>query len=87
MSRGTLFQEKDGLTTIKPIDHKKQPANCPVCKLAFRHKEDLIEYNNYGCCTDCSLHFYYPNKEKWAQGWRPSRKQIKKAINILGEKK
>tara|TARA_Y100000034_G_scaffold109850_1_gene141517 strand:+ start:552 stop:809 length:258 start_codon:yes stop_codon:yes gene_type:complete len=85
MNKGKLFEDIDGVLIIRPIEYKKSLSNCPICKLAFRHKEDLIEYNNYGCCLDCSLFFYQPNKKKWNEGWRQQIEEIEKVINKLGE--
>ena len=48
------------------------PLSCPVCKVLLRDREDVLSQGAYGCCRLCELEVAYPNKSKWAQGWRPS---------------
>ena len=54
-----------------PKNYKPEPKDCPVCKLAFISVEDIINYRRYECCKTCDIKYRYPNKEKWAEGWRP----------------
>ena len=56
---------------IVPENYKPEPKDCPVCKMAFSHVEDIISYRKYSCCSNCDIKFRYPNREKWENGWRP----------------
>ena len=35
--------------------------------------EDIETMKNIGCCTECEIVYYYPNKQKWDNGWRPKK--------------
>ena len=56
---------------IVPENYKPEPKDCPVCKMAFSHVGDVINYRKYSCCTTCDIKYRYPNREKWENGWRP----------------
>ena len=53
-------------------DHKTELKDCPICKLAFSNKEDVINFRIYGCCKACDIKYREPNREKWEEGWRPN---------------
>ena len=38
---------------------------------AKQHQVKEIVRCGKGCCEECELTYYYPNKEKWDKGWRP----------------
>ena len=59
------------IKVLKPADYIPESKDCPICKLAFKHIEDIINYRKHGCCENCDVVYRYPNKEKWAEGWRP----------------
>ena len=71
---------KNNIMIIIPKSYQFFDKDCKICNLAFRHQEDLIEYKKHGCCLDCSLYFMQPNREKWKNGWRPSKEEVKKVI-------
>ena len=54
-----------------PADYKPETKDCPICKQAFTHVGDVINYRKHGCCEICDIKYRYPNKEKWENGWRP----------------
>jgi len=56
---------------VVPKDYKPEPKDCPICKLAFSAKEDIINFRIHGCCCACDVKYRYPNREKWEEGWRP----------------
>ena len=80
------YYEKNGIAIIIPESYEPSSTDCNICGYAFRHQEDVIEHEKHGCCIDCSLQFMQPNKEKWKNGWRPSKEEIEKVIfnNIDG---
>lgn len=82
------FKIVSGITVIIPDSYVPSAKDCNICGLAFRHQEDYTEHERYGCCTDCSLCFMQPNREKWKNGWRPSKEEVKRVIfnRTIGEK-
>lgn len=56
----------------------KMPLDCPVCNLTLRDQSDILEYNNYSCCSECKVVWVEPNLSKWKKGWRPSEEKISK---------
>ena len=49
------------------------PLFCPVCDVAMIKSEDPQFYNMYQACSECSLKWAEANREKWKNGWRPSK--------------
>tara|TARA_B100001250_G_C19471624_1_gene644754 strand:+ start:93 stop:350 length:258 start_codon:yes stop_codon:yes gene_type:complete len=77
---------ENGIFIIKPSNYKISISDCSICGFALRHKEDTIEQKRVGCCLDCSLYFYQPNRIAWENGWRPTKEEVKKVItNQIGE--
>ena len=74
------YERKDGLLIIKPHNYIRDAIDCNICGFALRHREDLVEHRNFGCCLDCSLEFRQPNQKKWQEGWRPKRKEVMSKI-------
>ena len=74
------YYEENGIAIIIPESYKPSNVDCPICSLAFRHQEDVLEHKKYGCCLDCSLHFMQPNRKKWKNGWRPSKEEVERVI-------
>lgn len=46
--------------------------SCPVCKYLFRDFEDFKSFKEHNACTECVDTYYYPNSDKWDNGWRPT---------------
>ena len=47
--------------------------HCNVCKNLISTIEDIETIKKIDCCSDCETTYYYPNKEKWDNGWRPEK--------------
>ena len=60
-----------------PFGYSPESLDCPVCNYALRDKNDFLEIKRFGCCTDCTWKFMYPNIEKWKLGWRPSKEEAR----------
>ena len=60
---------------------KKLNFDCPVCKLVLRGLEDVESVQAYGVCTDSQDLFYWPNLEKWNEGWRPKKEEVYAKLN------
>lgn len=56
---------------INESDEETLPIDCPVCETIIATQQDVSTLKNHGCCEECHLVYYYPNKEKWNKGWRP----------------
>ena len=61
----------NNIVIVVPEDYKPEKKDCPICGKAFSSVEDIINYRKYECCTVCDIKYRYPNRIKWAEGWRP----------------
>ena len=56
---------------IDETEEEPLPISCPVCDVLIATSKDIEVLKDKGCCEECELTYYYPNKEKWDKGWRP----------------
>lgn len=56
---------------IRPINSKTISLDCPSCKKLLNNIDDIESVKNNDVCEECFLTYYYQNKEKWKNGWRP----------------
>ena len=49
----------------------EKACSCPVCKLVLKDDLDIKSFFSHGACADCRDTYYYPNADKWNEGWRP----------------
>ena len=75
------FIEKPECVIILDDDFSKVDFDCPVCDLALRHYDDVISVKWVGCCEDCQISFYWPNKKEWENGWRPKKEDLRNVLN------
>tara|TARA_R110002110_G_scaffold230715_5_gene446571 strand:+ start:1497 stop:1724 length:228 start_codon:yes stop_codon:yes gene_type:complete len=61
-----------GSYRIVTVPYEKSCA-CPVCKLVFKDDRDIESFFSHGACAECRDTYYYPNADKWNEGWRPDR--------------
>ena len=73
--------EDDKFIIVIENGFKKQQFDCPVCKLALRNIVDVNSFKLCGACKDCQDFFYWPNKLKWEEGWRPKKQEVHKKFN------
>jgi hypothetical protein len=67
----------DKFYIIQPMDFKSDvPTFCPTCRFLLRDRSDVFSFLKYTCCSDCSLEWAQPNRQKWTEGWRPSKTDI-----------
>lgn len=66
----TIF---NGIKFIRPIDSKSLPLDCSYCKVLISTIEDVECLKKSNLCEMCYDLYYYPNKEKWDNGWRPNK--------------
>ncbi len=64
------FIRKD-IRFIRPVNHETVSIDCPCCKVLISTIEDVESVKKYDVCEECQIIYYYPNKEKWENGWRP----------------
>ena len=74
--------EKKDFDIVIDGDFKRMKFDCPVCKLVLRDLEDVESVESYGLCLDCQDHFYWPNLDKWKNGWRPKKADVNSYISI-----
>ena len=79
-SNDRIIEKKDFIIIIDK-GFEKQNFDCPVCKLCIRGLEDLESIEAYGMCKDCQEEFYWTNKIKWENGWRPKKEEINEKLN------
>jgi len=61
--------------------HPEIPAFCPVCEVVIASSMDEDAISSVNCCRECETSFFEVNREKWQNGWRPSRDEIKSSLN------
>ena len=64
-SHGNVFNREKNIETL--------PLSCSICENMLSTIEDMETIRTIGCCKDCETVYYYPNKEKWNNGWRPEK--------------
>lgn len=55
----------------RPIKSKTYSCFCSVCKNIIGSIQDFDTIKEFDCCESCYTLYYYPNKNKWNDGWRP----------------
>jgi hypothetical protein len=61
---------------IRPIVFDFCPISCGSCSQAIATVEDVQMMKKEKVCEQCYEMFYFTNKDKWAQGWRPKLKTV-----------
>ena len=64
--------EYDGIIFIREKNVETLPISCPVCKTMLNTVEDIDSYKEVEACRDCHISYYYQNKDRWINGWRPN---------------
>ena len=54
---------------------------CSLCGFTLRSQDDFRVNSEYFCCHECYLTFVESRIEKWREGWRPKKSDIRKYIN------
>ena len=65
-SRGIVFK--------RPVDFEYCPLFCNSCKNVIATTDDVESMKKEKVCELCYITYYYVNKEKWNNGWRPKEK-------------
>ena len=61
---------------IRPIVFDFCPISCGSCNQAIATVEDVQMMKKEKVCEQCYDMFYFTNKDKWKQGWRPKLKTV-----------
>ena len=70
-------EKSDGNIVFKrPIHHEYCPLFCNTCKNVVATIDDADMIKKEKVCELCYITYYYINKEKWEQGWRPNEKTV-----------
>jgi len=80
MDEAKVIEKKD-FNIVIDTDFKRMKFDCPICNLVLRGLEDVESIEGFGMCTDCQDFFYWPNFEKWKNGWRPKKEEVHKKLN------
>jgi len=64
------------------IQYHDSPFFCPVCDHVMSTTIDIESYKDCKCCRDCENDFVDKNREKWLNGWRPNKDEVKKALQF-----
>lgn len=49
----------------------------------FRDMNDILSFEEYGCCTDCQDNFAYRDLAAWRRGERPSLEEVEEFRKTL----
>ena len=75
------FIEKSDMVIVITEGFEKSVFDCPTCKLVLRGLEDIQAMQKHGACHDCVEFFYWPNIERWKNGWRPKKEDVHKRLD------
>ena len=74
-----ITKYKEGFFIIQEKSENDVPLICPVCDFFIGTDQDVFYYTQHKCCFECSIKWAEGhNKEKWKNGWRPSKEEISK---------
>ena len=62
----------DNVKFTRPIGYKPVDICCSFCKKLVASIEDVEKMKEANVCNVCYDLYYYHNKEKWKNGWRPN---------------
>ena len=51
---------------------------CSVCGYVLKDDKDMETFFEKEACTSCIDIYYYPNAQRWDDGWRPNRDEVRK---------
>lgn len=72
-----IAEHTSGFYVIKPKEMLEcRPVFCPICESIMRSLMDDEAYDKFCCCDSCAIHWAYPNKDKWKEGWRPTHNDV-----------
>lgn len=70
-----------GYVIIRPrVRPATVPLFCPICDLMMRTDDDSRRWRENQCCHKCSMKWVDPARERWANGWRPSREEVQDEV-------
>ena len=64
---------KKNIRFVREINDISLSLDCPICKKLISCIEDVEFMKKENCCEECHIVYYYSNKEKWENGWRPNK--------------
>ena len=63
-------------------DENRLPLFCPICDLVMNRPGDITSFENFSCCSECSMIWAESRREEWSNGWRPSKEDVEKEVQI-----
>ena len=71
--------EIDGVFVSRKLLNKERSLRtCPICGDYSFKNEDGVYMSKYECCSGCYYLYVDGREERWTNGWRPAKKEIKK---------
>jgi hypothetical protein len=64
--------EKNNIRFVRPIGYKPIDISCSFCNKLIATVDDVQTMKEAKVCENCYDMYYYHNKEKWKNGWRPN---------------
>ncbi len=72
-----IAEHEDGFFVITPNSvEQSTPLSCEICDRLFRTHDDKIAFREFQCCHLCAMQWAHPRRDKWKEGWRPTREQV-----------
>ena len=53
------------------VDRYRKACSCHVCGIVLKDDIDMNTFLEHSACSNCVDTYYYPNADKWKNGWRP----------------
>lgn len=70
----------DRIVVVVPDDHVVITPWCELCGFVLSSSEDEAAVLEFGCCNICAMRWAHPDRNRWINGWRPSREQLDEFI-------
>jgi hypothetical protein len=77
----TIKNHNLGFKIVKISTDEVIPLFCEVCTFVMLGELDIRYYRRFKCCSECGMKWADLNQERWADGWRPTREEVKKEFD------
>jgi hypothetical protein len=62
------------------------PLFCTICSFPLLSHDDFMSQREYSCCLKCNMRWVEPDKNRWLDGWRPSKEQINEELKRINKR-
>ena len=77
----TIKDHKLGFKIVKISTSEIIPLFCDVCSIVMSGELDVRYYKKFKCCSECGMKWADLNQERWADGWRPSKEDVRREFD------